>query len=253
MRADDLLLAKIAYRLVVANAPRCTAQVPATGLVIEALDQYPTFVRPAASRQLGFATPLGIASVVPGSVGDRAGFRAGDGLLAIAGVVLDSSALELPYDALRDRAEQALFVQEPDRAIDFRIQRGATSVTIPVTPLPGCSARFEVIAAATLIARSQHRTIQLSTAFIERFGEDAVAVAFAHELAHLVLRHEKASKQAERDADRLSLHLLAAAGYDPQIAPRFWREHGASMGSRGHDSVKKRISLLEAEIAVMQR
>ena len=67
-----------------------------------------------------------------------------------------------------------------------------------------------------------------------------------------MLRHGlPASKQAEREADILSLHLLAAAGYDPQIAPRFWRENGASMGSRGHDSVNKRIALLETEIAAM--
>ncbi len=255
LKADDLILATAATRLVVANAARCTDQMPATGLVIAAIDQYPPALRAKARAELGCVDPIGVEAGVPDFAADRAGLRVGDGLLAIGDQVIVFMPLSTAASsANRDQVERQLIALPPRSPITMQVNRAGRSVTATLQPVSACRARFEVVASDQLIARSDGTTIQLSNAFVERFGEGGVAVAFAHELAHLVLRHPlKASKQAERDADRLSVHLLATAGYDPQIAPRFWRAHGASMGSRGHDSVKRRISLLEAEIVLKQR
>lgn len=247
------MLATVAQRLFVANVARCTATMPATGLVIVAIDQYPPALRAQARAELGFVFPVGVEAVVPGSAADRAGLRAGDGLLAIN----DQVVAFMPHapaasSAVRDQVERQIIVLPSGAPITIAAARAGRSVTKTFEPSAACRARFEVVPTDKLIARSDGETIQLSSAYIERFGDDAVAVAFAHELAHLVLQHGlKANKQTEREADRLSLHLLVSADYDPAIAPHFWREHGASLGSRGHDSVNKRIKLLEAEIAAM--
>ncbi|MFM5916600.1 MAG: hypothetical protein ACKOOL_03590, partial [Novosphingobium sp.] len=153
----------------------------------------------------------------------------------------------------RDAIEDIFAAFPPGEAVDLAVSRAGKLQTLTLKPVPACNARFEVVPSDTLIARSQGKTIQISTRFVEAFGEEGTAVAAAHEFAHLVLKHgTRSSKASERQADRLSIRLLAAAGFDPHIAPRFWREHGASMGSRGHDPVGKRIELLETEIAALE-
>ncbi|MFM5916558.1 MAG: peptidase M48 family protein, partial [Novosphingobium sp.] len=79
--ADDIVLARVAHRLVTANVDRCSDRVSATGLMIAAIDQFPPALRSKAAAELGFATPLGLEGVVPGSPADTAGVRAGDGLV----------------------------------------------------------------------------------------------------------------------------------------------------------------------------
>ena len=85
--------------------------------------------------------------------------------------------------------------------------------------------------------------------FFERFDDEAIAAVVAHELAHTVLRHRirleaagvkwgllaqfgrnaRLFRRTEEEADRLSVHLLRNAGYDPRVAVRFWREHGGEI------------------------
>lgn len=253
LRSDDLKLATVAQRLAVANVSRCAESMPATGLVIAAIDQYPPEVRAKAAGELGFTSTIGIETVVPGSPAERAGVQAGDGLLEVE--FLGLSKLEPSPTATsisRDAGERLIAAFPPGEDMNLVVSRSGQAIALKLKPMPACRVRSEVIQSDMPVSRSDGTMIQLSSGFIETFGEDAVAVAFAHELAHIVLHHGiKASKRNEREADRLSVHLLATAGYDPRIAPRFWLEHGASMGTRGHDSVQDRIKLLEAEIAAM--
>jgi hypothetical protein len=68
-------------------------------------------------------------------------------------------------------------------------------------------------------------------------------------------RSRRLNAEAEIEADRLSVHLLANAGYDPRIAPAFWRSDlGRSVGgglfrSRIYASPEERARALEREIA----
>ena len=64
-------------------------------------------------------------------------------------------------------------------------------------------------------------------------------------------------KQAEIEADRLSVWLMKNAGYDPQAAIRFWTRYGKKHGkgifsASTHYRWKKRVKLFEEEIAKMQ-
>ena len=105
--------------------------------------------------------------------------------------------------------------------------------------------------------------------------DDELAVIFAHELGHLVLEHRRRlteagvekgffgefgrnrrlNRQVEEEADRMSAHLLANAGYDPAIAPAFWRSKlgkragGGLFRSGTYPSPGARAGLVETEIA----
>ena len=265
LRGDDLQLAEIANRIAIAGARRCQNLMPATGLVITVIDQYP----PGLRKKVDQIFPVKIEGVAPGLAADRAGLRGGDRLLTFGDQMLVWLPLApSPTSATRDGVERQIIALPPHAPISVEVLRDGHSVKAVLEPVAACRTRFEVVETMQLFARSDGEMIQLSSAYVERFGEDGVAVAFAHELAHTVLGHRAAiaatsgsnrsqlSRQAERDADKLSVHLLSAAGYDPAIAPRFWREHGGELGRRffggKHDSPGKRIKLLEAEIAAMQ-
>ena len=61
-------------------------------------------------------------------------------------------------------------------------------------------------------------------------------------------------RQTETEADLLGMHLLRNAGYDPQLAVTFWRDHGGDVDgglfrSRTHPSSKARAQAIADEIA----
>ena len=96
----------------------------------------------------------------------------------------------------------------------------------------------------------------------------------AHELAHNILRHRARlaaakvdtgigaefgrnrllNRRTEDEADRLSVHLLRNAGYDPRLAVAFWRDEGPKVDgglfrSRIYASATDRAKAIAAEIA----
>ena len=85
LRAADLRLGAIGYRLATANAALCTEQAPVPGLVVHAVDQYAGSEQPAARAAFGFATGVAVEGVVPGSPAARAGLRADDSIVSVNG------------------------------------------------------------------------------------------------------------------------------------------------------------------------
>lgn len=257
----DARLARIAFPLITAGAPRCAAQMPGTGLVIHALDQYDAADRAALSRL--FPAPVAIAAVVPGSPAELAGLRQGDGIVAVAGAPLDERKLADPPDsARRDAVLARIAALAPGAPFEVVVRRGATNLAFKVHPITACRVQFEVIAEAPLAARSNGQVVQIGRGWLQRLGDEATTVAFAHELAHVVLRHRErlgahpsrtAGREAERAADLVSLDLLRAAHIDPAIAPRFWRTHGGEV-SGGlhllplHDPPLRRAAAMEAAL-----
>ena len=265
LRDADQRLAVVANRLLIANAARCDRIMPATGVTLVALDQYPEQLRPVATRVLGFATTIGIEAVVSASPAAHAGLLRGDGIVAINDRAMPvAPAKPGASSTSRDSAERMIAALPADRPIRFSIARGGNTFPVTVMPLSACRSRFEIVPQGRPMAHSDGETIQISSGFLARFGDTALAVIFAHELAHTILKHrervaaatsgkKQVQREAEREADRLSVHLLAAAGYDPQIAAQFWREHGNAIGFLAfgdtvHDSPGKRRAMLEVEI-----
>lgn len=268
---SDLRLAKIGFRLATASRARCSALMPATGLVLHSLSQYGSVGRSAAAQQWSFPSPVSVEAVVPGSPADRAGLQPGDGLGAIAGrPMADAAAAGTHASLLRDEAE--LFIQslDPAKPILFGIRRGERSLQLELIPVPACRSRFELVEGHAIKARSDGSVIQIGQAFAERLSEGNLAVAVAHELAHTILGHRaqlsalerdrpnRAGRKAlalkfEDDADMLSLALLRDAGWDPALAPRFMRTEGRRYdpfvsGTGLHRSAEERARRMEQAI-----
>lgn len=277
----DHRINEIGYRLVDGNAPYCADRRAQTGLLLHALDQYPdqALVRYA----LGFDGPVAINAVAPDSPGAAAGLLPGDDILAINGLEVDAIPLgdavaDQPEDyrriaAVNDRLDQAL----ADGDVTLDILRGGEQIQRRVESRPACPSRFQVEVSADRGASADGTIVSITSRMTEYFlSDDEFAAVVAHELAHNLLKHRdqldaqsvnrgffgqlgKSAgriKAAEIEADRLSIWLMANAGYDPQAAIGFWtrygKEHGKGIFSAStHYRWKKRVRLFEEEIAKM--
>jgi len=268
---QDERLAAVAERLLSSNARLCRQTMPLTGMVIHSRDQYS-----ASSAHGLFANgPVEVALVLPGSAAQRAGVRPGDGLVGIG--TLRTSGLQAEGEApLRDTIFDTLATAWPGvGALTLTIAREGEERKVVLEPPPGCRALVEIRTRDSLTARSDGRVIQLDYGLVAAATDEELAVIFSHELAHSVLEHRRRldaagvrkgffgefgrnrrlNRQVEVEADRLMVHLLANAGYDPQVAATFWRSRLARRATGGlnlsaiYPSNEARARMLEKEIA----
>jgi len=281
LRAVDVAVARVGHRLAVANRARCDLIRPATGLLLHGIEQYGGAYRTAAAQVFALGDAPGVAAVLPGSAAERAGVHTGDAIVAIndaATATTDISGGKGDFDRMArvlDQLEAAL----ASGPVKLGITRGAERLSLRLGGEPACASRFQVLSAPGLSASADGQYVQVTSAMAAYFAnEDEMAAILAHELAHNILRHRerldaqgvarglfgKFGKDAARvreteiEADRLSLKLLADAGYRLQAAPEFWRrfgrEHGFGIFSDAtHLRWKPRVALLEAEIAALDK
>jgi hypothetical protein len=262
---QDVRLATVAERLMIANRDLCRQRMPVTGFLIHSRDQYQD-----ADVGRTFANgPITIWAVLPRS--PAAALRPGDGLVAISGQ--ETSGLQREGEApLRDSAFGLLANAPTEQPLSLTVMREGQRHAVVLNPPAGCRALVEIRAAQSLDARSDGKVIQVNYGLATAADDDQLAVAFAHELAHAVLEHrrrleaagvskgffgefgknQRLNRQVEVEADRLAVHLLANAGYNPAIAPAFWRSplgRRASGLTTTYPSSEARARLIEREIA----
>lgn len=264
--SQDMRLASLAERMMRANDALCRQHMPLTGLIIHTRDQYRS--DPGTAFVNG---PVAVEAVLPGSP-SAAEVRSGDGLAAIGSVRTADLRAEAPAP-LRDVVFRTLADSPPDRPVMLTISRDGMPRTVSFNAPPGCRELVEIRAGNGKNARSDGRVIQIDYGLASAASDEQLAVIFAHELGHAVLEHRrrleaagvskgffgefgkngKLNRQAEIEADRISVHLLANAGYDPRIAPAFWRSPlGRRVGnglSFVYPSAEARAKLLDGEIA----
>jgi hypothetical protein len=214
---------------------------------------------------------IAVAGVVAGSPAAGAAIAPGDGIVSIGGQ-LTSTMARIGEAPLRDTAFAALAERRP---VTLAVARGGEERVLTLDAPAGCRALVEIRAADSLDARSDGRVIQINYGLAQAATDEQLAVVFAHELGHLVLEHRRRLTEAgvekgffgefgrnrrlnrlvEVEADLISAHLLANAGYDPAIAPAFWRSRlgrragGGILRSGTYPSAKARAELVEREIA----
>jgi len=268
---QDARLALVAERLLTGNAWLCRQTMPITGMVIHSRDQYPA----DAAGDLFANGAVELALVLPGSPADRAGLTQGDGLAATEAI--RTADLHAEREApLRDAAFNTLATAWPGAGpLSLTVVRDGAERQVTLEPTPGCRALVEIRTRDSLTARSDGRVIQIDFGLVTAASDQELAVIFGHELAHLVLEHrrrldaegvekgffgefgrnQRLNRQVEVEADRLTVHLLANAGYDPQVAPAFWRSTLARRAAGGlnlsttYPTTASRAALLEREIA----
>ncbi len=268
LEREDVRLARIAERVMVANASLCDILMPATGMILHSRDQY----REGVADDRFADGSLAISSIVPHSPAARAGLRRDDVILAINGLAV--SAIAPPDDGnLREAAFTLLASQPTGATIALRIKRDAVEQMISVVPPAGCRSLVEIMTGDGPRARSDGQVIQVQYDFAAQLDDAQMAVVLAHELAHTVLEHrrrkeeagidngvfaefgrnQQVNRQAEIEADRLSVHLLANAGFDPSSIPLFWRSEigrslGGAMPSFVYPTQEARAQLVEREM-----
>ena len=271
LAATEARVAAIGFRLTTANAAWCPVQQPQFGWMWGDPRLYDRGRRAEALAVYG-ADDAGhafIAAVAPASPAASAGLRAGDPVVAIgAGPVPDG---EGDHPFARITAIEGLLAARPvDAPLDLRL--GAERI-VTVAPVPGCASDFRVEAQDKPGAVADGRLVLVNQGLAEFAPDDAeLAAAIAHELAHNILRHRarldaagvdrglgkqfgrsaRLFRQTEVEADRLSVWLLAGAGYDPGAAARFWSKFGQRKGrplfqASTHPGWRERVDTLEAE------
>ena len=263
----DRRLATLALPLLVGNAALCRQQSPIPGLVLHSRDQYSSNIE----RRFPGGASLAISAVVPSGPAMVAGLQDGDVVKRI-GLSREPDWMAAGFTPLRDGAYASLFGISGPVIIGY--ERDGQSMSATIDAPTGCRSLVEVTTEDALAARADGRVIQLSYPLMVRASDEQVAVILAHELAHQVLEHRRRldaagvrkgffgqfggdfriNSQVEREADRLSVHLLANAGYDPAIAPDFWTSDlGREIASgvfrnRIYPSATERGALLDREI-----
>lgn len=259
----------LGWKLAHANAPFCTDVQPAIGLL---LGDVRNFARPdPVRRTLGLAGDIAVAAVAEGSPAQRAGLRAGDEVTAIDGALTSSLPAARARDftrltALHD-ALDAVLSAKGSVAIEVAAA-GGRRITHTIFAAPVCRSRFELLDDANH-AGADGRVVRIGRGILAENADEAQAAALvAHELAHNMLSHRARLaaqgrsngniRATEREADRLSVWLIANAGYDPEAAIRFmaaWgQRHDKGLLRRpDHDGWRDRLALMQVELAKIRQ
>lgn len=277
LRGADSRLAAIAFRLTTANVALCANQQAVTGAQFHALSQYGTAARPVVRQTFNFASRVQVENVVAASPAASAGLAPGDSVVRIGTTDMPAgmpSATQAPTSVDRDLAERAAAALPPDVASTLTVRRGDAERSITLVPRRGCRSQFEILLGTGHESSADGDIVQIAAAFFEELDDQQLAVIIAHELSHNILRHRarleaagasygvfselgksgRLHRQAETEADLLSVYLLANAGYDPLAPGRFWRGPGRKLDpglfrNRAYRSWQARAAMLDAEAA----
>ena len=277
LRAIDLRLATIAYRLTTANAALCRDLAPTPGWAIQSIGQYAPASRGLARAVFAFDRSIAVEAVVAGGPAEQAGVRPNDSLVTVDGAPFpDGDPAGPASSTARDAALSLIATRPLGPALSVETVHGGTMHTVVIAAPAGCRSNFEILLNPRMDASSDGTVVQIGVRFFERYTDDEVAAVVAHELSHVILRHRQRLDAAKVDrglfaemgrsgrlfrategaADRLSVSLLYNAGYDPANAVRFWRDHGADVDgglfrSRTHPSTSARAAAIAAEVATI--
>ena len=268
LQHDEARLQTVGWRLASANASFCDHTTPSIGLVLLDARQ---FDRPAEVREAaGITGDIAVAAIAEGSPAALAGLLPNREVIAIDG--LSTAATPPGKDAPFARIA---FLQA--RIATALADTGKVTLTLrdgPLRPvdlvLPGkpvCQVPF-ALETGSQQARTDRERVLIGQGFgatgspAERIDDSEFAAAIAHEMAHHLLGHPAmldrlgrtpdTIRKTEREADRLSLWLLANAGYDPQAGARLmrgWarrRDPGLARLPT-HDAWEDRASLMDSE------
>ncbi len=266
----DLRIATIGYHLARANAPFCKLKAVNPGWVLHDIAQYGD--ASGASKAFTFRQPVSVMAVVEGSAAAKAGIREGDGLIARNGNRWNWEAMPAKrltsgrIESVRLEIRQLLQAGE---GADFTLATAEGERVVRLQPAPVCKSDFWVDVRKKRDAGADGDRVRVTSGLIDYVrDDDELAAVVAHELAHNLLGHRdrinaaksgktRLIKATEEEADRLSIWLMANAGYDPEAAISFWERYGPATGlgiftAPTHYRWQDRVAMLRQEIEAVR-
>lgn len=268
IQALEQRIVTIGYRLAVARPDLCETATWRAGFTLHALPHYSGTYRHAAATAFGLQAEPAVFALVPTSAAAKAGLQVNDAVLALDGTKAPEGAAATP-EALHAWMDEAF--ADGEAAVDIRRSDGAQRLRIAGTK--GCATHFQLVASDAVLAKADGTYVHVASGLLRHVtDEEELAAVLAHEFAHNLLRHREVingsaaaggllsivsgrtrlTRQTEEEADRLSVYLLDAAGYDPRAAIRFWQRFGPArqplLRSGSHPGWRKRVAALEEEI-----
>jgi beta-barrel assembly-enhancing protease len=269
LRALDLRVATIGYRLKADNRDLCTVTAPQTGLLLHSLGQYAPNARAIAKTQFGLGLAPAVLDVVPGSVAAKAGLLPRDHIMAINGQAMPTTLSARADYAAVQTVEDALAAALRTPPATLKIMRAGQARIVLLTGDPACASRFIVRDGKKLGASADGVDVSLTGRIVDfTQGVDELAVVMGHEFAHNVLHHgdrlDRSGRAArfvratEIEADYVGLYLTARAGYDPAAGARFYARFGKKtdygiLSDGTHLRWKERVALAQRTLAEIRK
>ena len=273
LRAQDARVATIGHRLATANRDLCSTPGWQAGIVLHDLSTYGGDYYEPARRVFGLGDGPAVLALAAGGPAERAGVRADDRILALDGQPVTLAPRRRHSAATAERLWQALDAAFADGVAELLVWRAGNETRVRVEAERGCPTRFQQVPGASLRAEANGIYVEITSALVAYAAdEDELAAVLAHELAHNMLDHRRELNEAgvrrgllrffgrnarlfretEAEADRVSVHLLAQAGYDIDAPARFWRRfgpRGLNLGDTTHPPWRRRLAALQDEAA----
>jgi beta-barrel assembly-enhancing protease len=273
----DLRVAKVGYRLSIANTALCPgARAPQAGFVLHSIQQYDAADHESVMRSFGLSSDVGVMAVVAGSPAQLSGLSANDQLISVNSRALGAAAAAdaSPTRAPVEFAQRILAEEMAKGEVVLRLSRADGYHDVRFTAESGCASGVELLTGGEANAWTDGQRVVIGDGILAHCRTDgALALVIGHELAHNLLRHghrreadgsaaerlrltgpgSPAMQEKEEEADRLAVQMASAAAYDLSDALPFVTalleadSEGRATGT--HPAPARRLALLKAEIA----
>jgi beta-barrel assembly-enhancing protease len=283
LRDQDARLVTIAERLAIAGRHWCEAG-HSLGWILNDLGQFPKTVRAhvRTTHSLSTSTGLFVSAVAPGGSAAQAGITPGTTIFAINGEAPMRHSGDAPSAQAVRATERTIgtSLTENNGVVSVGIvDRSGTRRTVELRARAACPGQFRLLADDMEQAYADGKDVMV-TLGMARFAatDDELAGVVAHEIAHNLLNHmdrqnvhdipddytrhltvnARVLRGMEEESDRLSVWLLAAAGYNVEAPIGFWQRFGPDNNTahpmgRLHDPWEMRVASLRDELVIMRR
>jgi len=268
LRAADLRVATVSYRLSVANRALCSTRAgPRLGFVIHGIEQYGMKDRAGARQNYGLGSHSAVLAVVAGSPAERAGLAPDDALVSVNGRLLDSDAGAGPPTSDRtDRAQAAITLAAKTGPVTLGVLRAGRPIAIVFGAASGCRSDVALVPDQRVNAWADGESVIVAGGLLARCRtDDELAIVIGHEMAHNILGHARPAasdarpghgnvemRATEEGADALAIRLSAAAAFDLRGAVSFLggllANVDAPRADDTHPDTKRRLALMSAAI-----
>ncbi|HQS68865.1 MAG: hypothetical protein B7Y36_05070 [Novosphingobium sp. 28-62-57] len=221
LRQDMARVQQVEWRLRQAAGGLCRQSAADIGVGLDDRRAYAKADWPLLAQTLGMREWPVVASVAPDGPAAHSGLLPGDELAAIGGEPVNAIvARRKPGPLVAEALAEEIAATPPDQPVTLTIRRGGVATDILITPVRHCAARLVLETDRSVNAHSDTRNVSVSTGLVTLAQtDDELAMAAAHELAHIIHADRKGGgigkrRRMEDAADSLGLQLLHCAHYD---------------------------------------